>query len=76
MAQERALPVVTAVAVAHAAVAVAASDEEGAPLRAAEFERDVGFRVLRRFLAAYHIGQHAARLQEARTRAAQLLYIL
>ena len=54
----------TAVAVAHAAV------EEDTPLRAAEFERDVGFRVLRRFLAAYHIGQHAARLQEARAWAA------
>ena len=67
-AEERALPVVTAVAVAHAAVA--ASDEEGAPLQAAEFEHDEGFRVLRRFLSAYHIEHHAPLLREARGRAA------
>ena len=58
---------VTAVAVAHAAIAaVAATDDDGAPLRASEFERDEGFRVLRRFLSVYNIEKHAALLQEAR----------
>ena len=39
------------------------SEEEGAPLRAQEFERDEDFRVLRRFMAAHRMGQHAGVLQ-------------
>ena len=71
-AEARALPVVTAVAVAHAAIAATDEDPGGAPLRAAEFERDEGFRVLRRFLQRFHIEQHARLLQEARGWAASV----
>ena len=66
VAEERALPVVAAVAVTHAAVAVAVTAADDTPLLPAEFERDEDFRVLRRFLSAYRIGQHAALLQEVR----------
>ena len=62
-AEELALPVVTAVAVAQ--TVIAATDQGGAPLRAVEFERDEGFRVLRCFLRSFHIEQHARLLQEA-----------
>ena len=47
-------------------MAVAVRHEDSAPLRAAEFDHDEGFRVLRRFLVAYHIEQCAPLLQEAR----------
>ena len=63
-AQEAALLVVTAVAVA--ATASPAGEEEDAPLQAQEFERDEDFRVLRRFMAAHRMGQHAGVLQGAR----------
>ena len=71
-AEARALPVVTAVAVAHVAITATDEDPGGAPLRAAEFERDEGFRVLRRFLQRFRIEQHARLLQEARGWAASV----
>ena len=68
-AEEAVLPVVAAVAVVVDAAAPAGG-EEGAPLRAQEFERDEDFRVMRRFMGARHIGQHAGLLQEASSRPA------
>ena len=43
------------------------------PLGAEEFQSDTGFRVLRRFLAAYNIAKYARVLEQARRRASPTL---